>query len=1123
MKKLLPLLLLLCPLALLAQPTRQISGQVVDSNGGQPLPGATVFIAPSPDFADYNPQGAVADSEGRFSLVLPSGVTSVVVNYLGYEALTADISGRSSFTFRLNASATTLADVVVTGYQSIEKRKVTSSIANIAMDKIAQAGVPSVDQLLSGQIAGVVAVPTSGAPGAGTKLNIRGTVTLNGVSDPLWVLDGIALEGNEIPRDWSTAESIDKLYNVSIAGLNPSDIDNITILKDAAATAIYGARAANGVIVITTKKGKRNETLRVNANAAVFVTARPDIAKLNLMNASQKVDLELALAANGRLNNNRSGGGVARILDGAGERQTLIDNGYNSLSQSTKSAIDALRANGTDWAREIYRPALNQQYSLSLSGGGDRSGYYVSGGYFNERGTTVGTGFDRLTLTMKMDWDIARKLNFGASVFVGRTTNKSYISDRYAFMNPNRYTRNVNPYLNARDADGGYIYDPDMAASATDSEDMIAYNYFEERANTNHEMKTGSVKALFDLTYRPVDGLDLSTQFGLQNDNSKTQKDADANSYFTRQYAYRSRINQVSYLPEGGVIQNTDNSMSQYTWRAQAEYGRTFARKHEIDILGGVELRGATNENLYTQGFGYDRKTLRTIAIVWPNNERGQQMANSADFIPSRHSFYENRYLSYYATGSYTFDNRYVFFGSLRYDGTNLFGVDPKYRYTPLWSLSGAWNINRESWFDNASWLNTLRLRASYGKQGNVDRNTSPYVMGNWNTAAPGGAVEDVIDVSSPPNQNLRWETTGMWNAALEMSVLDNRLGAVFEIYGTRSKDLITVRQIPYETGFMATTTNYGEISGKGWELTLNSVNVRTRDFRWETSLTLAHNSSTIEKEFRGDQSWLPSREGYSPGAIFGFRTAGLDDHGVPMFWKNGEKVSLEKFVGYRYNTYELFPGYPVTEPAMDNTQADVRANMSYLGTTEPRLTGGFNNRFSFRGFDLAVSCNFVIQQTVMRTPFYNALAMNPGVNYSTEMSKVWSETNKVGIYPVITGIRRPNGEAWSEITPDDSDPQRVMYWIMDNYGSGVNMFNNLDLWATKMSYLRVNSIRLGYTLPSDVVRRVGMQSLRVNFEVRNPFVIATDYKGYFDPETYGNIYSQPIPRVYSLGLNMTF
>ena len=1126
MKKLLTLFVLICPLLALAQQTRQITGQVLDRADGTPLVGATVFIAPEETQAkNYNPQGTIVYEQGRFAFKLPVSVKKVVVSYLGYEAQTIDISGKSNFTIYLSATESKMDAVVVTGYQRIEKRKLTSSIANVKMADIARDGVASVDEMLSGSIAGLTSTPTTGAPGGASKVKIRSTVTLNGNTDPLWVLDGMPLEGNDIPSDWSSKENVDNLYNMSIAGLNPADIEDITVLKDAAATAIYGARAANGVIIITTKKGRRNQATRVNVSASLFVTDRPNLDKLNLMNASQKVDLELALAANGRLNYLSGMGGVARILDQAGERAALVGGGFSALSPETQSAINALRKNGTDWGKEIYQVALNQQYSISISGGSNKASYYFSGGYYNEQGTTVGTGFERLNLTLKTDYDLLKNLRFGTSVFVGQNKNDSYVSDTDVFTNPSRYTRTVNPYLNAYNPDGSYLYDPDMTARQRDS-DVLDYNYFEERNNTEYTLKTRSIKTIFDLDYQPVKGLRLYTQFGLQVDNSMTEKMAQENSYFTRKYARNSVVDGVRYMPEGGVIQNWNSDMSQYNWKAQIEYSGTFAKKHELDLMAGMEMRGTTNTTIHTKGFGYDHKTMVTEPMPIPSGDAGERLANSSYFKQYQKSFYENRYLSYFFTGSYTYDNRYTIFGSMRYDGTNLFGVDPKYKFNPMWSISGAWSVNHEKFLRDAKWLDNLRLRASYGAQGNIDRSTSPYILGTWTTRNVGGSFEDAIFVSSPPNQNLRWETTYTWNAALDFAALENRIGFTFEIYGRNSKNLITTRTIPQETGFTSTSSNFGEMSSKGIEFTLNTVNVRTRDFRWETSINIAHNTDRVDKVHIDENSYTPSKEGYSSSAVFAYKTAGLDEYGIPMFWKDGQKVSLREFTDFRLDKtdYGFFVLY---DPQVSTSQSAIRNNLSYIGSQNPNITGGFNNRFYYKNFDLSVSCNFVFGQLVKRTPFYSPTQTSPGENNTTEIGQVWSPENTSGIYPALTGNLKPDGTTWSgwdewEANPD---PYYLYNWILEQYNSisGASLFDNLDIWYKKINYFRVNSIRLGYAFPEKITRKLHMAGLRIHFEARNPFVIASNYDGYFDPETYGSIYSQPMARTYSVGLNITF
>ena len=509
-----------------------------------------------------------------------------------------------------------------------------------------------------------------------------------------------------------------------------------------------------------------------------------------------------------------------------------------------------------------------------------------------------------------------------------------------------------------------------------------------------------------------------------------------------------------------------------------------------------------------------------------PSGDAGERLANSSYFKQYQKSFYENRYLSYFFTGSYTYDNRYTIFGSMRYDGTNLFGVDPKYKFNPMWSISGAWSVNHEKFLRDAKWLDNLRLRASYGAQGNIDRSTSPYILGTWTTRNVGGSFEDAIFVSSPPNQNLRWETTYTWNAALDFAALENRIGFTFEIYGRNSKNLITTRTIPQETGFTSTSSNFGEMSSKGIEFTLNTVNVRTRDFRWETSINIAHNTDRVDKVHIDENSYTPSKEGYSSSAVFAYKTAGLDEYGIPMFWKDGQKVSLREFTDFRLDKtdYGFFVLY---DPQVSTSQSAIRNNLSYIGSQNPNITGGFNNRFYYKNFDLSVSCNFVFGQLVKRTPFYSPTQTSPGENNTTEIGQVWSPENTSGIYPALTGNLKPDGTTWSgwdewEANPD---PYYLYNWILEQYNSisGASLFDNLDIWYKKINYFRVNSIRLGYAFPEKITRKLHMAGLRIHFEARNPFVIASNYDGYFDPETYGSIYSQPMARTYSVGLNITF
>ncbi|MCP9611169.1 SusC/RagA family TonB-linked outer membrane protein [Coprobacter tertius] len=1102
MKHLLFLLFVFTPALSWSQiDTRTITGTITDAQTNEPLTGATVFIDPeAKEYKDYTPQGAVADIDGHFSFKLPAGVKHVIVSYLGYKSEKVNISGKDNFRIKLGTDIHQLNDVVVTGYQRIERRKLTSSIAKIDADEIQQIGVSGIDQLLEGQIAGLVSTPLSGSPGGANRIRIRGTASLSGTVDPLWVVDGMPLEQEDIPSNFSDKDNIDNLTNSSIAGLNPDDIQDITILKDAAATAIYGARAANGVIVITTKKGKAG-SLKVNVNAATFISTKPDFDRLNLMNANEKVNFELALAANPELQYRTEKGDIGRILKKYGVLGNY-DGNFASLPADAQKEINALRFSGDNWGDLLYRTAINQQYGLSISGGTDRINYYFSAGYYNEQGTTKGTGFDRFNLSMNTGIKITKDLTFSIGLFGNQSKRSSYISDTDAFTNPARYTRNVNPYLTVYDASGQYVYDPDIDGY---SDRYVPFNFIEESKNTNYELKNSSFKSVFNLEYKIIRGLKIESQLGLQLDKTGTEKFAAKETYFTRKYREKTRYtdkedNSLKYfLPEGGIIQNWNTDFFQYNWRTQAQYQKSFLQKHDFDVMIGIEMRGNQNTQIHTKGFGFDERTLTTQPIVFPATSTEK---NNALYQQYKKGFVENRFLSYYGTFSYTYDNRYTAFGSVRFDGSNLFGVDPKYRYLPLWSASAAWNINREEFLQDVNWLSNLKLRASYGLQGNIDKNTSPYVMGEWNntTILPDNN-EQVITVTSPPNQKLRWEKTANYNVGLDFGILDGRINITAEGYYRDSRDLIGLRTLPQENGFIYTNMNWARVTNKGFEISLSTINIQNRHFRWSTDFNISRNISKVERINIKENSYTPSLEGYPVNAVFALKTAGLDEQGLPMFWKDGKKVSYTEF-------FDLKEGmWGTVESGL--SADEYRKLFTYAGDNDPKFSGGFINRFNYRDFDLTISCSFNIKQTVRADAFYDPTKVDPGMNYTKEILNAWSPQNPGGKYPALLGSGSTGNAKYAYDWINGMDPG--------------NSFRYLDFWVKDISYLRVSSIRLGYTLPQSILKKTFISSARVNVEARNPFVFGTNYKGYFDPELYGSLYAQPLARTFSVGVNLSF
>lgn len=1098
-----------------SQKQTTITGQVLGEQDGLPIPGASVFVDNAmigeqsgvPGVIQNTVVGTVTDSNGKFTLKVPEGTTAIRVSYLGYNSALVKIINKTYVSVSLTTNDNTLGEVVVNGYTDIAKRKNTTSVAKLEYSKIRQSGVSGIDQMLEGQVAGVSVATLNGGPGSAPKIRIRGTVSLNGGQDPLWVLDGLPLEGTNLPSVYNK-DDIDQLRNLPIAGLNPDDIADITILKDAAATAIYGARAANGVIVITTKKGKSGP-MAINFSANTFFGERPNLDKLNLMNANEKVDFELGLASRADLDYRTNQGGVSRILNKSGELETFRSKGFSGLSTATQDAINGLRNGATNWGKELYQASVNQQYTLGLSGGNDQATYYFSSGYYNEKGATKGTDMERYNMTLKTDFKISQKLKAGVAVFGSKTKRDNYLADVDGYTNISTYSRNVNPYQQARDAAGNYVYDQDIFGSVN-GDVYIPFNLLEERQNTRYNLDNKSLKAVTDLSYQATKDLNIRSEFGVQFDDTGIERYAGQESYFLRKLREKSRYYNSAtkkneyFLPVGGTIQNQNTSFFQYNWKTIVEYKKVIAEKHEIEALAGSELRRTRNTDIITRGFGFNEQTLTNENIIFPN----ASFAKDNDFRSYKKGFVENAYASIYGTLSYTYDRKYTLYGSVRYDGSDLFGVDPKYKYLPIYSISGAWNANEEQFIKDIKWISNLRVRSSYGIQGNIDKNTSPFVVGDYSSSPilPGGN-QPTLEVSNPPNDKLRWEKTATFNAGLDLGLFNNALQVTFDYYNRKSTDLIGNESLQLENGFNFTRSNFAKVTNKGLELTISTRNISTRNFQWWTDFNIAHNKNKVDREKIRANQLTPSREGHPLGALFVIKTAGLDANGIPQFKKDGKIVSLEEM----YKLYDPLAGIAdglLVSSALD--EKGFRDLYTYIGDTDPKFTGGLTNRFRYGNFDLSVTAIFNLNQWVQARPVYNPAQVDRGRNYSKDVLNAWSPQNTGSNLPGIFGNDSFEGARWM-----------AYKWLSgDDPG---NTYNNLDIFAKKMSYVRINSIRFGYTLPSAVAGKIKANSLRISVEGRNPFVFGTSYKGYFDPETYGNIYAQPITRSISVGLNATF
>ena len=1086
---------------------RTIKGVVISSEDKQPLIGVSVYVS-SEDLKNAGLKqrvlGTTTDLDGSFTIKVPEQIRRIYCSYIGCEDLEVVLQmGKSRYDIVLRPSANKLADVVVTGYQTLERRKLTAAISKVEVSDALVGASKSIDQALSGQVAGVAVTATSGAPGAPARIRIRGTASLNGTQDPLWVLDGIPLEGTDIPKlDKNGSDNdINNISQSSIAGLSPNDIENITILKDAAATAIYGARAANGVIVITTKRGKSGKPV-INYNTKLSLMPTPGISRLNLLNSEEKVNLELQLLKETYelfgdvYPSYREKGGVASILNKHSLMSAYRTGGWDALPDEVKKQINALKTTNTDWNDILFRNAFTHEHNFSISGGSENITYYNSFAYSKENGNIPGVSMGRFNLTSKTSYQLNKWLKLGAAVFANRRKNKNFVTDSQGYSNPVFYSRTANPYQKPFDDKHNYIYDYDISSSDF-PDPKRGFNIFEERNNTSHDIITTAVNTIFDAQLKFNEDWKLSSQIGFQWDNAAQEKYIGMNSFSMRNIRENSiyGADKKYLIPEGGMHSVTQSTTSQITWKVQGEYKKTFKRIHDLQIMAGSEIRKNWFVNLSSTVYGYDPKTLTSKNLIF----KDEAQANRFGKLHTK-NYVENAFASFYANGSYSLMDRYTFGASVRLDGSDLFGVDKKYRYLPIYSFSGLWRISNERFLLPVAWMDNLAIRASYGLQGNIDKSTSPFLIGQYDKSSilP-GYTEDNIRITSAPNSKLRWEKTASVNLGLDFAVLNQAINLSVDYYYRKGTDLIGVRMLPLENGFNSMNINWASMENKGVEINLQTRNITTKNFSWYTSFNFAYNQNKVLKVMTPENQTMPSVEGYPVGAIFALQTNGVNPENgrINVVGKDGKNTTLEEL-------YKLTDEFGLGLYASGVQPKEERGFYKYMGTSDAPFSGGFMNTFNYKNWELNINFIYNFGAHVRTAPTYSLTNYDPGRNTNRDILQRWTQENKNGKYPAL--ITRNNFPADFSLLNDRQDIARA-----------------LDIWVKPVSYVRLQNIRLAYRLPVGALQFLHIKGATLAVEARNVFVFGTSYKNYLDPESMSNIYATPLPKMFTFNVNINF
>lgn len=1104
MNRLAYIFLLFCTLQFTATAQNmRFSGRVTDTDGA-PVIGAGLICI------EKNTAGTTTDLDGNFSITLPAGAKTVKFSSVGMKELVYQLIPGHTENVRIimEWENTELDQVVVTGYAQTSVKRITGSVAVLNSEKFEAKAISSVDALMQGEVAGVSIKSLSGQPGTQAKITIRGSNNITGSSAPLWVVDGVPLQSESpaLSSEQLATGGFDNIFVNGIGNINPNDIESITILKDAAAAAIYGSRAANGVIVVTTKKGEAGK-MRISYNNTFSWSFKPE-RSLNLMNSSEKLSWEDELwnefsAAKyaASLTDNTViypvVGIVGQIRAGLGDFASMKGD-----KAAQDKYIESLRNVDTNWYNLLFRNSFSQGHHLSLSGGSGKSTYYVALGLNDEDGMLIHNDYRRYNVNAKMtltptDW---------ARIDVGMEAARQESKMPYSTVDPFYYAFFSNPYERAYNADGSYAADNTWFTlgyyNGRGAEQVMPKNGFNiireldsnysKTANTN-----GTFRAQTD--FRIIEPLHFVGLVSYSYSNNSTDKVIDKYSYS----AFRDRLGSDDRSQTnlyGNISQNRTNRNS-YVARGHFSFNKTFAETHTVNLLAGAELRGSGSNTIFTKRYNYDPKTGTTSLpqISGPQDE----WLSEVEKLNGEY-FSKTRYASFYASADYYLGKSIVLNASFRTDGSSNFGSNKQ--FNPTWSAGAAWHIGEEAWMKKAlPALSHATLRAAYGFTGDVNTSTShllviQYLQQQYRYF--GDETFNLGTIPSAPNPDLGWEKTQDAKAGLDFGLWKDRLTLNTEYYYRLSTDVVTSSPVQSTTGFTHVYFNAADIMNSGIELTLNGKIIQTKDWGLSAAVNFAYNYNKVLKYNPVSKSGITSKdryvEGYPTGAIFSGKYAGIaSDTGLYQF--------------------ELRPDATISTATDLNKPDNYRY---FLGTTIAPYTGGFNLSASWRQLRLSISGVYSFGCKTyenFRYPASYSNASHSGVSTETVQSQ-FSD-----LYGNHLNVEKDRTNRWTATHTTGVKYPRIYDYFDGKYNFA--SYNPMDssiidaVYLKNNSYLRIKSIILTYSLPGAAVKKMRMRGLSFNVSLNNFFTF-TKYDG-MDPEIPGATY--PTTRSVSAGMNIDF
>jgi TonB-linked SusC/RagA family outer membrane protein len=1016
MKILLSLFLLLLVQQVTFAQEKRVSGVVTEATGGGALPGVSVFLKGST-------KGTFTDANGRYSIKLPVGKNTLSFSFVGYATAEVEVI-KDTLNVKLANDTKSLNEVMVVAYGTANKSTFTGSVATVSAKEIEKESVSSISRVLQGNIPGVQSVASAGQPGSDATIRIRGIGSINASNDPLYVVDGVS-------------------YTGSINAINPSDVQSISVLKDAAASALYGSRGANGVIIITTKQGSLNTKPIVTLNIVSGVSSRA-VKDYDMVNPSQYFELTWEALRNKQLDLGQNATAAAQYASNNVVNSLKINpfgTAYpNPVGLDGKIVAGATPLWQDDWGKSTQRTGYRQQDNFSISGGSADSKYFVSGGYLNDKGFIIGSDFTsynaRLNYNSKINNWFEAGINLGASS-TSQDSPPQTDSNQGNYANFGRLVSNIYP-IYVHNADGSLQYD------SSGNKIFDFGNYRPSSAATGNNLLGSSALNVYNnkqdnLIFR------MNTQISLLP-GLKIKSSINADYTNTNTFNYSNPIYGGSVSTNGSVSKGSNRTVA-YTYNNFADYTVQFG-KNRINVLGGQESYVLNYSDLSGSktNFGF----------------LGVEQPAAASLITGFNGTADTYKLSsFLSKADYDYDGKYFLSGSFRRDGSSRFS--PSSRWGNFWSVGASWNLSSEDFLKNTTWLNFLKLRTSYGAQGN-DNLGSYYqyqaLYSIYNSLNTAGLVSSTL-----PTPGLKWETNLNFNVGVDYALFNNRVSGSVEYYVRRSQDLLFQLPLAPSQGFSSINSNTGSLRNNGYDISINVVPIVTDNFKWTLGINAGHYTNVITSLpvpsiIVANTSVIgPTKQlqvGKSVNEFFIREWAGVDAKtGLPLWFKNvyGKDAQGNNVVTGR-----------------TTTSVFANADQYYEGTSLPKVSGGISNTFHYKQFDLSFLFAYRIGGKILD---YDLIMLEsngntPGRPYSTDILNRWTPQNTDTNVPRLT----------TDATNWNSTSTRFLF-------SG--------------TYARLKNLNLSYSLPKSFQDQLHLKNTRVFARAEN-LLTFYGHKG-MDPE----------------------